>query len=226
VTRGSARDFFETSAYLERNPILRIRAELVSDLLAGFAGGSVLDLGCGDGSISKPLATRELTLVDFSSAMIARARENVPYARHVQADVLEWEPDRTYDVVLALGLLAHVASPDRLLGNVASALVPGGRCVLQITDAGRPLGWFLSRHGRLRQRDGYRLNELTEAELVARAKAHDLHAVASRRYGLLLPGTGRLPRTWHGALERRFASEPLSRLAADVLVLFEKRGSS
>jgi SAM-dependent methyltransferase len=216
------REFFETGAYLDRNPIISIRARHVADLLSDLHDGSVLDLGCGDGSLSRLLAGNRVTLVDFSAAMLDRARQNVPRARCVQADVLEWEPDRLYDAVLAVGLLAHVASPQLLLQKVAAALRPGGRCILQITDGGRPLGWVLTRYGRIRPRGGYRVNELTSRELTERAAAYGLTPVAARRYGLLLPGTGRLPYRWQAWIEDRFASGWLSRAAAEVLVMFWK----
>src|SRR5437867_9302947 len=52
------RDFFETDAYLSRNPIVPIRARLVSELLSDLRGGSVVDLGCGDGAFPGPCSLR------------------------------------------------------------------------------------------------------------------------------------------------------------------------
>jgi SAM-dependent methyltransferase len=216
------RDHFESRAYLQRNPLIAIRAGLVADLLRDLQRKSVLDLGCGDGSLSAALRGNDITLVDFSEVMLEQARRNVPGARHVQADVLAWQPDRLYDAVLAVGLLAHVESVDRLLQKIAAALQPGGRCILQVTDAGHPLGWFLVRYGRIRRSGGYRTNDLSRRELIERAAAYGLRPVAARRYGLLLPGTGRLPYRWHSLIERRFASGWFARAAAQVLVMFVK----
>jgi SAM-dependent methyltransferase len=223
------RDFFETDAYLSNNPIVPIRARLVNELLSDLRGGRVLDLGCGDGSISRPLlaAGNEVTLVDVSESMLRRARELVtPEAagrvEYVQADILEWAPGRLYDAVLCVGVLAHVSSPGRALERVTEALRCGGRAVVQITDGGRPLGWFLNRYGRQRRGEGYRLNELTSRELISRASNYGLKPVTVRRYGLLLPSTGRLPYQWRSVLERRFASGFLSAAAADLLVVFRK----
>ncbi|MDP9223354.1 MAG: class I SAM-dependent methyltransferase [Actinomycetota bacterium] len=221
------RDFFETDAYLSHNPIVPIRARLVNEVLGDLRGGRVLDLGCGDGSISRPLlaAGNEVTLVDLSPSMLRRARELEPPAaagkvQYVQADLLEWAPDRSYNAVLCIGVLAHVSSPGLALERVAEALRAGGRAVVQITDGGRPLGWSLNRYGRLRGREGYRLNELTGRELIALAATYGLKPVTARRYGFLVPSTGRLPYRWQSALEQRFASGPLSAAAADLLVVF------
>ena len=230
---AKVRAFFETDAYLTHNPIVSIRARLVAELLSDLRGGAVLDLGCGDGSVSRPLlvAGNDVTLVDVAEAMLERAkRAAMPdgggKATYVRSDVLEWEPDAAYDAVLCIGLLAHVSSPERLVEQAARATRLGGRCVLQITDRGRPLGWLLTRYGRFRLREGYRLNELASGELVTLAKEHGLKLVATKRYGLLLPTTGRLPYRWQRWLEDRFAGGRLARAGADSLLVFRREDVS
>jgi SAM-dependent methyltransferase len=218
-------DYFDTDAYLSGNPLVPIRARLVAELLHDLHGATVLDLGCGDGSISRPLLAGEnrLTLVDMSEAMLERARHATSGAtRFVRANALTWTEDAVYDVVLCVGLVAHVESPSKLVERVAAATRPGGRCIVQITDGGRPLGWLLARYARLRRREGYRLNELTGSELVDLAAERGLRPLAARRYGLLIPLTGRLPYRVQSWLEERFSTGLLSRAAAELLVLFEK----
>ena len=75
-------------------------------------GGDVLELACGPGAFTKELAryARSVTAVDASTEMLARnraevARENVQY---VQADIFEWRPDRSYDLVFFAFWLSHV----------------------------------------------------------------------------------------------------------------------
>jgi len=232
VTNANAstvREFFETDAYLTRNPIVLIRARLVAELLTDLHGARVLDLGCGDGSVSLPLrvAGNDVTLVDFSEKMLRRARDSATSAswgkaEYVNADVLDWEPEGVYEAVLCIGLLAHVSSVELLLKRAATATRPGGHCILQITDSGHPLGWLLTHYARVRQREGYRLNELTRQKLVALAARYGLMPVGSRRYGLLLPGTGRLPSHWQARLEGWFASRWLSHATAELLIVFER----
>jgi SAM-dependent methyltransferase len=226
---AKVREFFDTDAYLTHNPIVRIRAGLVAELLSDLSGGKVLDLGCGDGSISKPLlaAGNDVTFVDVSAAMLARARQAaVPpdggRAEYVQSDILTWEPKSQYDAVLCIGVLAHVASPERALEQVAKSTRVGGRCVVQITDAGRPLGWLLTRYAQARPGKRYSLNRLSASDLVHLAAKHGLRPTAMRRYGLLVPLTGRLPYRWQRWLEERFAHGVLAHAGADILLVFGK----
>jgi SAM-dependent methyltransferase len=223
------RQFFESDSYLVRNPIVAVRARLVADVLSDLRGGRVLDLGSGDGSVSRPLlaAGNDVTLVDFSEAMLRRARQAAPaetagMVKYVQADVMSWPPGETYDAVLCIGLLAHVTSPVELVERVAAATRERGLCIMQITDGRRPLGWWLTRYGRLRQREGYRLNEMTGPGLIALGATYGLIPVAARRYGFLLPPIGRLPYRWHSWVENRFASGWLANAGAELLLVFRR----
>lgn len=98
--------------------------------------GDVLELACGTGLWTAPLAERatSLTALDAAAETLAIAREKVD-ARNiewVQADVFSWEPARTYDVCFFSFWLSHV--PDELLGafmaKVGRALAPDGRAIL------------------------------------------------------------------------------------------------
>jgi ubiquinone/menaquinone biosynthesis C-methylase UbiE len=227
---ANVRRFFDSDAYLTRNPIVSIRARLVAEVLSDLRGGKVLDLGCGDGSVSRPLLAtgNDVTLVDVSEAMLDRARERAASgvggkAKYIHSDVLEWQPDSLYDAVLCIGLMAHVSSPERLVEQAMRATRSGGRCVIQFTDRGRPLGWLLTCYARIRRREGYRLNELNGRDVVRLADACGLRLVAARRYGLLLPALGRLPDRWHSWLEARFAQGLPAHAGADALFVFRRQ---
>jgi 2-polyprenyl-3-methyl-5-hydroxy-6-metoxy-1,4-benzoquinol methylase len=223
------RAFFDTRSYLERNAIIPVRALIVRDLLAEVHDSRVLDLGCGDGSISRSLLAshNHLTLVDFSAKMLESARGGFPVKapiEFIQADILDYVPSAPYDAVICVGVLAHVRSVRKAIERVSASLRPGGLCVLQTTDNASPLGWLLNSYYRWRGRERYELNTITLAELVSIADLCGLVQRRSRRYGLLLPGLGRLPYNWERRMENVVASNPrLSQLGAEVMVCFEKR---
>lgn len=80
--------------------------------------GRVLELGCGTGAWTGPLAARAETVVAVDAAAqmldVARARtEALDNVEFVQADVFTWQPPaRVFDVVFSSFLYSHVP-PDR-----------------------------------------------------------------------------------------------------------------
>jgi len=94
-------------------------------------GMTLLDLGCGWGSLTLWLAERypSAQIVAVSNSRVqrefieARAPANV---RVVTADVNAWQPDERFDRVLSVEMLEHARNYERLFGRIASWLEPGG----------------------------------------------------------------------------------------------------
>jgi SAM-dependent methyltransferase len=137
---------------------------------------------------------------------------------YVEADILNYEPAEPFDVVLCVGVLAHVSSPVALIDRVARALRPGGRCIIQITDDGHPFGWLLNRYYRRRKRSTWTMNTMTRRAINSVLANHGFREGSSRRYGLLLPGSGWLPERWRYRLE---ASAAASGFGGELLMCFQ-----
>jgi SAM-dependent methyltransferase len=99
-------------------------------------GSSVLDIGCGPGTISADLAARvapgPVRAVDQSADVldVARAeaqRRSLSNVSFATADVHALDyPDDTFDVVHAHQVLQHVADPVQALREMRRVCVPGG----------------------------------------------------------------------------------------------------
>jgi len=120
-----------------------VRARYTSALLDGLpAGAEVLELGCGSGlPTAKVLAQHfKLTGVDISAQWIALARQNVPEAHFIKADMtqLDFSPG-SFDGIAAFYSIIHVPREEqpRLLQDIASWLRPGG--LLVATMGARPM---------------------------------------------------------------------------------------
>lgn len=97
-------------------------------------GAAVLELGCGDGLLTtRQLAERfTVTGIDVSARQLAMARQNVPTASFLHADMtqLNFAP-ASFEAVAAFYSLLHVPrceQPD-LLRRIAAWLRPGGLLV-------------------------------------------------------------------------------------------------
>jgi cyclopropane fatty-acyl-phospholipid synthase-like methyltransferase len=92
---------------------------------------AVLDLGCGAGvPVTRWLAQRfAVTGVDISARQLELARQHVPAARFLRADMtdLSFAPE-TFDAVVAFHSIIHIprAEHPALLGKIYSWLTSGG----------------------------------------------------------------------------------------------------
>ena len=125
---------FETSreaydAFMGRN------ADLLAPRLIAFAGvqpgDRVLDVGCGPGSLTEPLAElvgpERVAAIDPSESFAAANAERVPGA-DVQvgaAELLPW-PAGTFDVALAQLVVNFMSDADAGIAEMRRVVRPGG----------------------------------------------------------------------------------------------------
>jgi cyclopropane fatty-acyl-phospholipid synthase-like methyltransferase len=114
---------------LRPSPVRRRYLELACVLIP--AGASVLELGCGAGlPMTAALAAgRRVTGVDISPGQIRRARQNIPTATFVEADMVHAEfPPASFDAVVAFYSLTHVPREEQpgLLAKIRAWLRQGG----------------------------------------------------------------------------------------------------
>jgi SAM-dependent methyltransferase len=137
-----AAEFVEWGARVEgdaRDPFLADFMELLPP------GGSVLDLGCGAGvpSTRRLAETFRVTGADISEVQIGLARENVPAANFVCADVLDLAlADASFDGVAAFYSISHIPREEhpRVFSLVRRWLRPGGVFVASL-GVGDIAGW-------------------------------------------------------------------------------------
>jgi ubiquinone/menaquinone biosynthesis C-methylase UbiE len=230
-----ARRFFaEPEFYLNRNYRIPLRVRIVRELVGELSDARVLDLGCGDGSIATQFlpSNNRLTLVDYSAGMLQRARSSIPaqyqsQVEYVHGDIFAFEPSAPYDLVLCVGVLAHVESIDRAIERAARCVKPGGRIVVQMSDDDQALLRFLrmlyvARTRISRWRPPSR--GMTLSQVMAVLRKHGLEVTDQRRHLLLLiPGMMRLLGKWlipYDEFTRRH--QMLARHSTDVILICRK----
>lgn len=83
---------------------------------------SILDVGCGIGTVLRQLPQRDRTGIDFSPAMIVRAREQDPAGTYAAVDIVAFAPSRTYDYVLFLDTVNYLEDVQAALWQVRTQL--------------------------------------------------------------------------------------------------------
>lgn len=111
------------------------------------AGDHVLDVGCGPGwfwaAVAHELPERlHLTLSDLSPGMVTEAVERcrpLPFAavtgREADAAALPFE-DGSFDGVIAMHMLYHLAEPSQAIAEMHRVLKPGGSLAVTTNGAG------------------------------------------------------------------------------------------
>jgi SAM-dependent methyltransferase len=117
----------------------------------------VLELGCGTGRVSIPLAQRcgYLHGLDLSEAMLDLCRKKIAAAglgreRIIveQADITDYDLDATFDLIIApFRVIQNLETDAQLAGLfqcIRAHLAPEGRCILNVFHPNRPRGELLS----------------------------------------------------------------------------------
>ncbi len=112
-------------------------------------GGRVLEVGVGTGLALPFYAPEvEVTGIDFSEEMLARARAKVDEEKltHVR-DLRQMDarhlyfPDASFDIVVAMHLISVVPDPEQVMAEMARVCKPGGQ-ILLVNHFAREVGWL------------------------------------------------------------------------------------
>lgn len=114
------------------NPVEK-EEEIMFSLLPEARGKSLLDIGCGVGTIGLMLKERgfEYVGIDLSEVGVKRAVQKGlnAFVSDIDGDGLKF-PDASFDVVWAGDVLEHVFDPIGMLAHVRRVLKPGGSLLL------------------------------------------------------------------------------------------------
>ncbi len=196
--------FAQPEHYLQKMDFnIRVRREIVEGFVGDAVVKSILDIGCGGGAISIPLLRpyNQLTLLDASSNMLSIARSRIPteFAGNVETiheDFMKTElPCQSFDLLLCLGVLAHVESPMDVIAKMVSLVKPHGSIIVENYDSQHPVSRLFNLYLAIKHAflpTPYPLNTLSGAKVVEIFGNHGLQLSALYRYNLPIPGMARV----------------------------------
>jgi SAM-dependent methyltransferase len=158
---GVTSQIWDPKAYQQNGAFVHGLAGGVLEWLDAKPGEYILDLGCGDGQLSKRIADSGASVlgVDTSAEMIAAARERWIEAEQASAESLPFGTG-VFDAVFSNAALHWVRNQDGMLEEVHRVLKPGGRFVAEMGGHGNiaairvALMAALERHGLGDREDG------------------------------------------------------------------------
>ena len=114
------------------------RTRAAADLLARVpleAPKRIADLGCGPGNSTALLRARwpdaEIDAIDISPEMLQDARASGVDARFIQADIAQWRPDASYDLIYSNAVLQWLRDHETLVPRLFSFVRTGGALAIQ-----------------------------------------------------------------------------------------------
>ncbi len=146
---SEAKHYF--SLYRSRMPVgvgFRLRKRRVLELF-DKPGGKILDIGCGPGVLVEDLLAQNCTYwgIDHSPKMIEQCRNNFGSRPNAHFSVAAGEqtgfPNRFFDMVICVGVLARIKDNEAILREMARVLKHGGTLLITFSNRWNP--YFLWR---------------------------------------------------------------------------------
>jgi 2-polyprenyl-3-methyl-5-hydroxy-6-metoxy-1,4-benzoquinol methylase len=177
---------------------IKLRVETIVAFLGKDKFQAVLDIGCGDGSLSLPLldANTRITFLDQSQAMLQLVRSRVPLelssrVQTINSNFMTSQLEaQTFDLILCVGVLAYVEQRRDFIAKIKASLKPGGVLIIECTDGPHFVNRLVVAYHALRR--AFRPAKMktvvrSSAELISICEDLGFVRCASYRYSLPLP---------------------------------------
>lgn len=195
--KNEVHSFFNTTDnYLHKNFGVKVRAEILKDLIGTPEGKNILDAGCGDGGISMQfLPKNEITFLDLSENMLNLVREKIPEqliskSTCIKSSLEDYNAEKSYDFIFAIGLISHVPDVTSTIKKMKSLLSTNGVLVIQFSNYN---SWITRLKIRIAKNYNYKINKLKYEEFRQAVVSNGFKIDSEVQYSFLFPGIGKLP---------------------------------
>ena len=110
---------------------------------------NILEVGCGDGSITIPLSTfgGTVTAFDLDDSLVANLSKllqirKISNVKVSKENAYSYHNDDKFDIIVASEVLEHLDDPEKVVSNLKSQLVTGGYCIITVPNGFGP--WEMS----------------------------------------------------------------------------------
>ncbi|MBW4431507.1 MAG: methyltransferase domain-containing protein [Pelatocladus maniniholoensis HA4357-MV3] len=129
---------WNTTLYEDQHGFVWQYGEDLLNLLSPQVGDRILDLGCGTGQLTDKIATHgaEIMGIDYSPAMIEKARQNYPHLQFDVADARNFQVEQPLDAIFSNAALHWVKEAEAVVNCIDKALKSGGKFVAEFGGKG------------------------------------------------------------------------------------------
>jgi ubiquinone/menaquinone biosynthesis C-methylase UbiE len=121
---------------------IKIRVETIQEFTRNLQPENILDIGCGDGSLSLPLfnESNHITFLDRSKSMLDLVSSRIPSGWANRIALLNMDfmdahfEEQRFDLIICVGVLAYIADRASFIRKVVSLLRPGGTLIMECSD--------------------------------------------------------------------------------------------
>ncbi len=126
-------DNWNSSLYDQKHSFVYEYGKELLTLLKPQAGERILDIGCGTGHLTAQIAASGAKVIgmDFSAAMIEKARAEYPALELIQADATNFSFDEPFDAVFSNATFHWIPNVEAATQCIANALKKGGRMIIE-----------------------------------------------------------------------------------------------
>lgn len=129
---------WNTEEYKQKFGFVPHCGEDAAALLEVLPGMKILDLGCGNGALTKKLNDMgaDAVGIDASDAMLEAARRDYPEIRFYKKDAADFTMEERFDAVFSNSVFHWIDNQKGLLKSVSGVLRTGGRLVCEFGGRG------------------------------------------------------------------------------------------
>jgi ubiquinone/menaquinone biosynthesis C-methylase UbiE len=121
---------------------IKIRVETIKEFTKNLKPENILDIGCGDGSLSLPLLTERnhITFLDRSKSMLDLVLARIPSGWTDRIGLINLDfmdatlEEQAFDLIICVGVMAYIVDRRSFIRKIASLLKPGGTLIIECSD--------------------------------------------------------------------------------------------
>lgn len=137
-----------STAVAYARPLNMARINTFTSLIGGIGKGlSVLDVGCGDGLLSKPISKMGNNVTSIDLPTITRVAHKLHVSSVVSGDAEKLAfAEGSFDVVLASEVVEHLWNPESFLQEAYRVLKPKGYLIVETPEGKEGLRYDAHKH--------------------------------------------------------------------------------